>query len=94
MSREWLGQALCRVEGHPSWWDLELDEEHPGEREPERRQRWAKAREVCHRCPVRIPCAAAFDPKRDAGMWGGVVHESNSRAQTVIRPDNYGRRTA
>lgn len=86
----WPGDALCRVEGHPQWWDLEVD----GEDKWERAERWAAAQAVCDRCPVRAECAAAFDPELDAGVWAGEVHNGMTNRPPVHAPAPTRRRTA
>lgn len=78
MSPDWLTRALCRYEGHPTWWDLEVD----GERTPQTERRHSAAIAVCQRCPVIEECRAARDPRRDFGVWAGEVHDGMVRAGT------------
>ncbi len=45
------------------------------------------AREVCHRCPVRLECLAdALDSRADFGVWGGMT-ERERRALLRRRPE-------
>ena len=48
---------------------------HPdGERNPSRARRTAKAKEVCHRCPVMDLCREfALQTREPFGVWGGLA---------------------
>lgn len=94
MSATYPKDALCRVEGHPSWWDDELDA--VGENEAQRKERHDRAKAICARCPVRDACRERFDPERDAGVWAGDVHERGNRTHGTRKhiADRKLRRTA
>ncbi|MGH3713589.1 MAG: WhiB family transcriptional regulator [Micromonosporaceae bacterium] len=56
---------------------------HPdGERGPSRSRREARAKSVCHSCPVRAECAAhALAVREPYGVWGGFTE--TERGQIV-----------
>jgi Transcription factor WhiB len=92
MSRVGQGQpeperALCRHEGHPSDWDDTLDDEF--EPEAYRRQRHARAKAVCARCPVRLWCEGEVDLWRDSGIWFGLHLEAWREAQHQSRQGQF-----
>lgn len=104
---DWLPFALCREEGHPSWWDDRLDAPD-GEEESreERDRRHEKAKTVCRRCPVQDECAVNTDLERDEGVRFGVLlaelkthkrhkeRQRHSRTLEIGGDDDDRRRTA
>lgn len=73
-------QPLCRIVGHPSWWDLTIDGRDESDRQ--RRRRHAKARKVCGYCPLLARCADAVDPTRDHGVWAGELFPRRESTST------------
>ncbi|MDI2028948.1 WhiB family transcriptional regulator [Saccharopolyspora sp. TS4A08] len=57
---------------------------HPdGERGPARARREAKAKEVCHHCPVLAQCRThALAVQEPYGIWGGL---SESEREVIIK---------
>ncbi len=47
----------------------------PGERPEAREVREAKARSICHTCPVMKPCRNWARDNREYGFWGGESEE-------------------
>lgn len=82
-SEPWGARALCRPElgGNPTDWDDTLDDvlEPPFAR----KQRHAKAKAVCARCPVRRNCEDTVDLWRDSGIRFGIHLEAWREAQGV-----------
>ncbi|GAA1765792.1 WhiB family transcriptional regulator [Streptomonospora arabica] len=67
---DWAQHAGCAGES------LELFFGPDGERQPEREQREAKAKEICQACPVRPACADyAIAANQKHGTWGGYTPE-------------------
>jgi WhiB family transcriptional regulator, redox-sensing transcriptional regulator len=61
----WQDQAACRAEHHELFFPV-------GSTARARRQ-LAKAKSVCHRCPVVADCLAwALDTGQCYGVWGGL----------------------
>jgi WhiB family redox-sensing transcriptional regulator len=52
----------------------------PGERPEARARREAKARQLCHACPVIAPCQAWARENREYGFWGGESEEERAMA--------------
>jgi WhiB family transcriptional regulator, redox-sensing transcriptional regulator len=51
-----------------------------GERPEARVVREAKARAICHRCPVIEPCRTWAREQREYGFWGGESEEERAAA--------------
>lgn len=56
---------------------------HPdGERNPSRKQRTSRAKQVCSRCPVVMVCREfALHTREPFGVWGGL---SEAERQMII----------
>jgi WhiB family transcriptional regulator, redox-sensing transcriptional regulator len=52
----------------------------PGERPEARARREAKARKLCHACPVLGPCQDWARENREYGFWGGESEEERAMA--------------
>jgi WhiB family redox-sensing transcriptional regulator len=52
----------------------------PGERPEARARREAKARQLCHICPVLEPCRTWARSHREYGFWGGESEEDRAAA--------------
>jgi WhiB family redox-sensing transcriptional regulator len=52
----------------------------PGERPEARARREAKARQLCHICPVLDPCRIWARSHREYGFWGGESEEDRAAA--------------
>ncbi|ETT28155.1 WhiB family transcriptional regulator [Rhodococcus aetherivorans] len=77
---DWTARADCRFV-EPSVF-FGPDDEPRGARL--RRERTAK--QICHTCPVRIPCRAyALDSRQRYGVWGGTT-EAERRARHPALP--------
>lgn len=70
MDHEWQWQRLGACRGMDS-----AEFFHPdGERNPSRARRTARAKEVCHRCPVMDKCREfALRTQEPFGVWGGLA---------------------
>ena len=65
---DWLDQAACRTE-HPELF-------FPAGTTQPARSHLAKAKSVCHRCPVTETCLAwALETGQDAGVWGAMSED-------------------
>lgn len=74
---DWQIEGLCR--GMDSAYFFHPD----GERGPARARREAKAKEVCHRCPVLEQCRKhALTVQEPYGIWGGL---SESEREVIIK---------
>lgn len=64
---QWQMQAACRGTDTAVFY-------HPdNERGPSRRRRDARAKEICHRCPVMADClSSALAAHEPYGVWGGL----------------------
>lgn len=87
-----LAGAACA--GHPEpLWDAHID----GEGEVERVARHTRALTFCRRCPERLACDAATDPRIDDGVRGGRVlptipdQDRRSPYVTGFPPEREGR---
>ena len=64
----WQFRAACRGEDSSLFFAPNYFEQHP---EKERRE--AKAKAICHVCPVRIDCLEyALRIREPYGVWGGL----------------------
>jgi WhiB family redox-sensing transcriptional regulator len=72
---DWQLQGLCRRENPDVFF-------HPeGERGPARRNRDARAKEVCQTCPVLVQCRAhALQVREPYGVWGGMTEDEREAA--------------
>ena len=52
----------------------------PGERPEARARREARARSICHTCPVMKPCRQWARDNREYGFWGGESEEERAAA--------------
>lgn len=68
--REWQGEAACVGSDRDLFFATSPS-------------RVARAKSICSRCPVRIPCLVeAFDNDERYGIWGGLtVEERDAVAQ-------------
>ena len=65
----WQEHAACRGEDPDLFFAPEI--EYPAAR----KRRETQAKQVCARCPVRLPCLEwrlRSESQRDAGIWGGL----------------------
>jgi WhiB family redox-sensing transcriptional regulator len=69
----WQSSALCAGQ-------TDLFFAAPGERPEARARREAKARQLCHVCPVLEPCRAWARQNREYGFWGGESEEDRAAA--------------
>lgn len=69
----WQSVALCSGQ-------TDLFFAAPGERPEARARREAKARQLCHLCPVLDPCRSWARQKREYGFWGGESEEERAAA--------------
>jgi WhiB family transcriptional regulator, redox-sensing transcriptional regulator len=70
MDHAWQWQRLGSCRGMDSAVFFHPD----GERNPSRARRTAKAKEVCHRCPVMDMCREfALETREPFGVWGGLA---------------------
>jgi WhiB family transcriptional regulator, redox-sensing transcriptional regulator len=70
MDHAWQWQRLGACRGMDSAVFFHPD----GERNPSRARRTAKAKEVCHRCPVMDLCREfALQTREPFGVWGGLA---------------------
>jgi WhiB family transcriptional regulator, redox-sensing transcriptional regulator len=70
MDHAWQWQRLGSCRGMDSAVFFHPD----GERNPSRARRTAKAKEVCHRCPVMDMCREfALQTREPFGVWGGLA---------------------
>jgi WhiB family redox-sensing transcriptional regulator len=67
---DWQLHGLCRRENPDVFF-------HPeGERGPARRNRDARAKQVCQTCPVLAQCRAhALQVREPYGVWGGMTED-------------------
>lgn len=72
----WMRRAACRG------LSIELFFGPDGERQAEREVREAKAKRICHRCPVTHDCLIyAQDIKASAGVWAGLNDDERKTAR-------------
>ena len=64
----WMADAVCY--GHTAVFFAP-----PGERPEAREVREAKARSICHTCPVMNPCRNWARENREYGFWGAESEE-------------------
>jgi WhiB family redox-sensing transcriptional regulator len=78
---EWQESARCRSMDSSIFF-------HPdNERGRARRQREQRAKEICHQCPVKAPCAAfALLSGEPYGIWGGVSESERLSALGISDP--------
>jgi WhiB family transcriptional regulator, redox-sensing transcriptional regulator len=70
MDHAWQWQRLGACRGMDSAVFFHPD----GERNPSRARRTARAKEVCHRCPVMDLCREfALQTREPFGVWGGLA---------------------
>jgi WhiB family transcriptional regulator, redox-sensing transcriptional regulator len=70
MDHEWQWQRLGACRGMDSAVFFHPD----GERNPSRARRTARAKEICHRCPVIMECREfALRTREPFGVWGGLA---------------------
>jgi WhiB family redox-sensing transcriptional regulator len=70
MDHAWQWQRLGACRGMDSAVFFHPD----GERNPSRARRTARAKEVCHRCPVLDQCRQfALATREPFGVWGGLA---------------------
>jgi WhiB family redox-sensing transcriptional regulator len=69
----WMAKAGCRGATHMFF-------ASPGEDPAARERREAKARAVCHACPVMFPCRTWAREHREYGFWGGESEEERAAA--------------
>lgn len=69
----WMAKAACRGDTHIFF-------APPGERAEAREVREARARAICHTCPVMSPCQTWAREHREYGFWGGESEEERSAA--------------
>ena len=70
MDHAWQWQRLGACRGMDSGVFFHPD----GERNPSRARRTARAKEVCHRCPVMDLCREfALQTREPFGVWGGLA---------------------
>jgi WhiB family transcriptional regulator, redox-sensing transcriptional regulator len=69
----WMADAVCC--GHTAVFFAP-----PGERPEARETREAKARAICHSCPVMNPCRSWAREHREYGFWGGESEEERAAA--------------
>jgi WhiB family redox-sensing transcriptional regulator len=82
----WLDDAICQ--GH-----TDLFFAPHAERPPARLRREAAARQVCLRCPVRIPCRDHARSHLEYGFWGGESEGERAAAGYAV-PAPIGGRVA
>jgi WhiB family redox-sensing transcriptional regulator len=76
----WQDQAACRNEHPELFFPV-------GTTGPARRQ-IAKAKSVCHRCPVTGTCLAwALDTGQRFGVWGGLSEDERQELQRCSGPN-------
>jgi WhiB family redox-sensing transcriptional regulator len=75
----WLDQAACRTK--------QADLFFPNGTTTRARRQLAKAKAVCHHCPVTAQCLAwAMDTNQREGVWGGLSeHERHALRQGGYR---------
>ena len=69
----WMADAVCY--GHTAVFFAP-----PGERPEAREVREAKARSICHTCPVMTPCRNWARDNREYGFWGAESEEERAAA--------------
>src|SRR5207244_9818454 len=69
----WMADSVCS--GHTAVFFAP-----PGERPEAREVREAKARSICHTCPVMSPCRTWARDNREYGFWGGESEEERAAA--------------
>src|SRR5256886_17636431 len=69
----WMADSVCY--GHTAVFFAP-----PGERPEAREVREAKARSICHTCPVMRACRAWARENREYGFWGGESEEERAAA--------------
>ncbi|MUL79919.1 WhiB family transcriptional regulator [Mycobacterium sp. CBMA226] len=82
---EWQESARCRTMDSSIFF-------HPdNERGRARRQREQQAKEICHQCPVKTPCAAfALLSGEPYGTWGGISESERLSALGISDPRTAG----
>lgn len=69
----WMGEALCHGR-------TQLFFGIAGERPERRVRREARARKLCHTCPVLEPCRTMARVNGENGFWGGETEEERAAA--------------
>ena len=69
----WMADAVCYGHTHVFF-------APPGERPEAREVREAKARSICHTCPVMTPCRQWARDNREYGFWGAESEEERAAA--------------
>jgi WhiB family redox-sensing transcriptional regulator len=69
----WMADSVCFGHTHVFF-------APPGERPEAREVREAKARSICHACPVLTPCRDWARDNREYGFWGGESEEERAAA--------------
>jgi WhiB family transcriptional regulator, redox-sensing transcriptional regulator len=70
---DWRSLAICH--GHSGVFFAPA-----GERPEAREDREDRARVICHRCPVMMPCRTWAREQREYGFWGGESEEERAAA--------------
>jgi WhiB family redox-sensing transcriptional regulator len=75
---EWQHDGLCRTRSPELFF-------HPdGERGSVKRNREARAKALCHECPVIMQCRAhALGVPEPYGVWGGLTEEEREEILSV-----------
>lgn len=69
----WMADAVCAG-------NTDVFFAPPGERPESREVREAKARAICHSCPVMHACRSWAREHREYGFWGGESEEERAAA--------------
>lgn len=70
----WQDQGLCRSMDPEIWFSTE------DESREDRIAREARAKEICHRCPVMLACREfALSTREPYGVWGGMTEGERRR---------------
>ena len=69
----WMAKAACRGAAHIFF-------APPGERAEAREAREARARAICHTCPIMSPCRTSAREHLEYGFWGGESEEERTAA--------------
>lgn len=69
----WMDQAACSGDSHLFFAPF-------AERPEARVRREAKARAICERCPVLMPCREYARVNRELGFWGGESEAERAEA--------------
>lgn len=84
----WMQSAACRGLSHLFFPDA-------AERPQARERREARAREICHGCPVLSTCREFARDQHEYGFWGGESEDERHQAgYRLIAPIGVRARTA